>query len=519
MLAVALPLAACSTTTSSSKPSESSQPADPNAAVANPLPDNAVGNAVGRLDGLVSDMMSRTKIPGLAVAVVQGGEVKYAKGFGVTDVSTRAKVNADTVFQLASVSKSVGSTVIAKLVTDKVVGWDTPVATNYPGFALSNPYVTSNVTIADMYAHRSGLPEHAGDKIEDLGYNREQVISRLSAMPLSPFRITYDYTNFGLTAAATSAANKAGADWATLSQNEIYGPLGMSRTSSRYSDFAGRDNRAVGHIKSNGQWVVSPYPRQPDAQSPAGGVSSSVNDMAHWMSMVLAGGTTSSGQRIVDADALTPALTPQIVSSPAAAPDDRAGFYGYGFNSSVTEAGRTQFSHSGAFASGAGTTFLMIPSADLGIVALTNAAPIGAAETLTGKFADIVQFGEVKHDWATLYGNAFADMSKPVGSLVGQSPPANPTPAQPLSTYVGVYQNPVYGQAEVRDNGGKLMLDMGPGGVTKRELRHWDGNTYTFTLQNENAEPGSISKVTFDGPGMSIEYYDDASNNGVFVRS
>lgn len=139
---------------------------------------------------------------------------------------------------------------------------------------------------------------------------------------------------------------------------------------------------------------------------------------------------------------------------------------------------------------------------------------------MTGEFADLVQFGEVKHDWAGLYGQAFAAMSKPSGSLVGQSAPANPAAAQPLSSYVGTYQNPVYGPAEVREQGGGLVLAMGPGGKVVRELSHWDGNTYTytFTLANENAEPGSISKVTFNGSTMTIEYYDDGTSDGVFTR-
>lgn len=518
VLTVAAMFTACASSTDTAS-SSSSPPADPNAAVADPLPAGAVDGAVGALDDRIAALMASTKIPGMAVAVVEGNQVRYAKGFGVANMTTGAKVNADTVFQLASVSKSVGSTVIARLVTDKVLAWDTPVAANLPGFALADPYVSANVTIADMYAHRSGLPEHAGDKIEDLGYGQAEILQRLRYIPLQPFRSTYDYTNFGLTAAAEAAAHKAGTDWPSLSQNMIYAPLGMSRTSSRYQDFLTRDNRAVGHVKVDGSWVVSPYPRQPDAQTPAGGVSSSVNDLAKWMSMLLAGGTTAAGRQLISADALTPAITPQIVSNPSASSADRAGFYGYGFNASVTEGGRTTFSHSGAFASGAGTTFMVMPSANVGIVVLTDAAPIGVAEALAGEFADRVQFGEVRHDWVKLYGDAFAGMSAPVGSLVGQQPPANPAAAQPLSAYTGRYANPLYGPVEVREVDGKLVLAMGPEGKTIRNLTHWDGNTFTFTLTNENAEPGTISKVSFDGARMVIEYYDDEANDGVFVRS
>ncbi|WP_051998748.1 serine hydrolase [Gordonia rhizosphera] len=526
-------VAACdsSSSESASAPSSSavaSEPANPAAQVAQPLPDNAVDNAVGELDGLIDSLMKSTKIPGLAVAVVHGGEAVYAKGFGVAEVGTDREVGPDTVFPLASMSKPIGSTVIARLVTDNVVGWDTPVAENLPGFALSDPWVTSHVTIGDMYAHRSGLPDHAGDKLEDMGYDRAQIIERLRYLPLDPFRISYAYTNFGLTAAAESAARKAGTDWDALSENMIYGPLGMTHTSSRFADFEAESDRVVGHVEVDGEWVKTPEQRDPDAQAPAGGVSSSVNDVARWMAMVLANGS-HNGAQLIDPDALLPAITPQVISSHPSSPEARAGNYGYGFNVSVTEGGRTQMSHSGAFLMGAGTSVLFLPSADVAIVALSNASPIGAVDALTGEFADLVQFGEVRHDWRTLYAGAYASISEPSGDLVGDQSPTNPAPAQPLSDYVGNYRNDVYGPAVVRESDGTLVLGMGPNGVTTHDLTHWDGDTFTFTLRNENAALGSVSKVTFTGPGMTengsgarrmvIEYYDDESSDGVFIRS
>ena len=176
-----------------------------------PLPENAVDNAVAKLDGLAADLMKTSGIPGMAVAVVHGGKTVYAKGFGVKDVQAATddnanKVDADTVFQLASLSKPLGATVIAHQVGQNAISWDTPVASKLPWFALSDPAVTRMVTVGDMYAHRSGLPDHAGDELEDLGYDRRYVLDHLRALPLAPFRISYAYTNFGVTAAAEAVA-------------------------------------------------------------------------------------------------------------------------------------------------------------------------------------------------------------------------------------------------------------------------------------------------------------------------
>ncbi|HEU4361929.1 MAG TPA: serine hydrolase, partial [Mycobacterium sp.] len=480
-LAVLLALTGCR---SSPTTPQSLSDAPPNEVSGLRIPDGRVEAAVARLDELADQLMRNSGIPGMAVAVVHGGKTLYAKGFGVKDVHTGDKVDADTVFQLASMSKPVGATVVAHQVTAGQIDWDTPVASKLPWFALSDPYVTGHVTVADLYSHRSGLPDHAGDRLEDLGYDRRQVLDRLRYLPLSPFRISYDYTNFGLTAAAEAVAAAAGKPWEDLCQEALYTPLGMTSTSSRYADFTARPDHAVGHVKV-GDHYEPRYQRDPDAQSPAGGVSSSVHDTARWLATVMGSGS-HDGKQIASPEALLPAVTPQVISTRAATSKARAAYYGHGFNVSVTSSGRTQYGHSGAFALGAATAFTVLPAEDVGIIALTNAAPVGVPETLAAEFIDLVQYGEIREDWAGLYRQAFAGMAEPEGALVGKRPPAHPAPAKPLNAYTGVYANDYWGPARITERDGKLMLTLGPAQHTV-ELTHWDGDIFTFALQNENA--------------------------------
>jgi CubicO group peptidase (beta-lactamase class C family) len=521
VVVVLLALIGCGSVQPVSSPPSALSDAPPNQVSGLDIPPGRIDDAISKVDGLAGDIMKSSGIPGMAVAIVHGGKTVYVKGFGVRDVSKGDgqdnKVDADTVFQLASVSKSVGATVVAHEVTDSVIGWDTPVVSKLPWFALSDPYVTSNVTIADLYSHRSGLPDHAGDRLEDLGYDRHQVIERLRSLPLAPFRISYAYTNFGVTAAAEATAAAAGKSWEDLSDEVLYRPLGMSSTSSRFTEFMARPNHAVSHVKAGDKWEPH-FQRDPDPQTPAGGVSSSVNDMARWLTMVMANGVYN-GQRITSPEALLPASTPQVISVPAASPKARAGLYGHGFNVSVTSSGRTEYSHSGGFSSGTATNFAVLPSEDIGIIVLTNAAPYGAPETLTAEFMDLVQYGQVREDWAALYNHALGPMNNPEGSLVGKQPPANPAPARPLTDYLGVYASDYWGPAIVTERDGALQLVMGPKNQTVT-LTHWDGDTFTFPLTNENAPPGTISKVVFSGfpgPALNLEYF-DSDKLGTFTR-
>jgi CubicO group peptidase (beta-lactamase class C family) len=485
-----------------------------------PIPDGQIDRAIGELDRLASDIMQRSGIPGMAVAVVRDGRTVYAKGFGVRKAGTTEAVDADTVFQLASVSKAITATVVARQVQAGVIGWDTPVVKHLPWFKLKDPWVTSHVTVGDLLSHRSGLPDHGGDALEDLGFNRRQVLERLRFLPLTPFRISYAYTNFGYTAGGEAVAVASGKDWATLAEDVLFKPLGMTSTSARFADFEKRANRALGHVKV-GDRFEHKYQREPDAQAPAGGVSSSANDLARWLAMVTQGGMVG-GKAFIDRKALLPVVSPQAFSSEPATFTARPGFYGYGFNVSITPASRMSFSHSGVFALGAATNFVILPSAKVGIVVLTNAAPTGAAEALSASFMDLVQFGKIERDWYPPYHALTAPYIRPVGSLVGKQRPAQPAPAAALSAYAGTYANAYYGPAEVIRRDNALVLKLGPKG-TEFRLTHWDGNAFTFAPFSENEPEGSISLATFKAPAkgrfheLTIEYLDE-EGLGTFRR-
>ena len=280
------------------------------------------------LDNYLVETLKRTGVPGLSVAIAYKDQVVYLKGFGVRQAGKSEPVDPDTVFQLASMSKPIASTVVAALAGDGLVAWDDPIIRHDPSFAMHDAWVTRNVSLRDMFCHRSGLPDHAGDALEDIGYDRTEILQRLRYVrPDSSFRSHYAYTNFGLTAAAVAAAKASGKSWEDVSAERLYQPLGMKNTSSRFTDFIASPNRAFGHVRQDGAWVAK-YARDPDAQSPAGGVSSSARDMATWLRLQLGRGTLD-GRELVKAAPLDETHRPQIVSTPAENPMvDRPAFYG-----------------------------------------------------------------------------------------------------------------------------------------------------------------------------------------------
>ena len=405
--------------------------------------------ATAQLEKLTESEMQATGIPGIAIAVVFKDEVVFAKGFGVREVGKADPVDADTVFQLASVSKPIGSTVVAALIGDRLLSWDSRISDLDPGFEMHDAWVTREITVRDFYCHRSGLPDHDGDLLEDLGYGREEVLHRLRYQkPDSSFRSGYAYTNFGMTEGAVAAANAAGKKWEDVSEEKLYAPLGMTSTSSRYRDFVARENRALGHVEIGGKWVHK-FQRDPDAQSPAGGVSSSVNDMAKWMRLQLADGKFE-GKEIVNEEALAQTHHPHMLTgfSPL---DGLPGFYGLGWNVSYDQEGRLRLSHSGGFELGAATVVALVPSEDLGIVVLTNAYPLGVAEGLASTFLDYALHGKPTQNWLEVYKQAFSQMLQAEKSHIGNytKPLASPAPPSANAAYLGSYGNDYFGEISV----------------------------------------------------------------------
>ena len=454
--------------------------------------------ALGKLPGIARSVMKTSGIPGMAIAVVWHDEVVFEQGYGVRDINKPDKVDADTVFELASVSKPIASTVVSTAVTEGKVSWDDPIVKYDPSFALSDPYVTSQVTLADMFAHRSGLPDHAGDLLEDLGYDRAYVLNALRQEPLAPFRDSYFYTNFGITEAAVAAAIAAGTTWEDLSEDVLYKPLGMTSTSSRFSDYENASNKAVNHALVDGKFVAK-YVRNADAQTPAGGVSSNLKDMEKWVTLQLDAGKFE-GEQMVDETALIKTRTPQSVIRPPAVPAGKASSYGLGWNVGTDAAGRPTVNHSGAFALGAATNVSLLPSEDLAVITLTNAAPVGAAETPALSFFDYATYGRLTVDWEPFLAAAFASMAEEGDPADYSKPAPNATPALPDDVYAGTYTNPYYGPITIVAENGGLVMHAGPRPLDF-PLTHYTANTFTFETQGENAT--GLSGAIFTVPEES----------------
>lgn len=486
--------------------------------LAEPVSRERVLAAIPKLEAKARQAIVDGQVPGLSIAIVHQDEVVYVGGFGLREAGKGDSVDADTVFQIASLSKPVSSTVVASLVGGGLIGWDSRITQLDPAFALFDAYPTQQVTVRDLFNHRSGLPGSAGDDIEDIGYGREEVMHRLRLVPpSSSFRAGYAYSNAGITAGALAAVRSTGKIWEDVAEERLFLPLAMRSTSYRHADFLSRPNRAALHIGGIGKWAAG-LTRDPSAQAPAGGVSSSARDLANWVRLELAGGKFD-GRQLIAADALAATHVPLMArgSNPISGAQS---FYGLGWN---VEFGRHGLSwgHAGAFSLGARTLATLYPDSDLGIVILTNAFPTGLPEGLVDSFAGLVFDGEAGKDttgdWNALYGSLFGPAVEAAKKEFA-TPPVPATPALPDAAYVGTYANAYVGTATVSLEGSTLTLSVGPQGKRRYPMQHFDRDLFLIYPDPEMAD--TPSPVTFAvGPAgrATAITIDNLNSNGLGV--
>ena len=489
-----------------------------------PLLDRAkVDKALARLDEFIDDTMGRTGLPGMAVAVVYRDEVLYSKGFGVREIGKPGKITPDTVFQVASVSKPLASTVVAGVVGQKVVAWTDPVIEHNENFSLKDDFVTRNATFADLLSHRSGLRTGAGDLLEDLGFDRAYILDHLNQQPLDTFRSSYNYSNFGYTEGGVAAAHAMKMAWEDLADEVLFRKLGMAASSYRHSDYEKARDKAILHVPLGDKEWSAKYSRDPDAEAPAGGASSSVRDLAQWLRLQLGNGTYE-GRPVIDSVALQTTRVPHAFSGPASAPAARSRFYGLGWNVSYDDQARVLLGHSGAFNLGAATAVSMLPGEQLAIVALTNGRPQGIPEAINADFLDTAQHGSPTVDWLAFTESVFKHLDESEKPEVDYTkPPSNPSPARANRAYTGTYDNSYYGPLVVLEQDGRLAMRMGPPDVpTRFPLTHFDGDTFSFETigENGNGLAGALFAEANGGssPRVTLDFY-DKTGLGTFTRA
>jgi CubicO group peptidase (beta-lactamase class C family) len=155
-------------------------------------------DSISKLDAFITKALKQYQVPGAAVAVVQDGKPVLLKGYGVRDVTKAGAIDENTIFQLASVTKTLTGAAAATVVDEGKLDWDTPIFNYLPEFVGYDPYMTRFLTERDLLAQRTGWPAYTGDALDSFGYDRAEILRRLRFFkPRYSLREVAQYSNPG----------------------------------------------------------------------------------------------------------------------------------------------------------------------------------------------------------------------------------------------------------------------------------------------------------------------------------
>ena len=186
---------------------------------------------IPEFERLIAEVMEEWKVPGLAVAVVQNGEVVFVGAYGLRDVEAGSKVTADTQFQLMSISKSFTATGLALLVDERRMDWKKPVREYLPEFRLHDAIGSDRVTVRDLLCHHSGLPRHDWIWLPGDLSPAQMLAAMRYIEPSDDIRSTFQYSNLGYLVASMVAERVSGQSWSK--QADAKGLHGKARKTFR----------------------------------------------------------------------------------------------------------------------------------------------------------------------------------------------------------------------------------------------------------------------------------------------
>lgn len=460
-------------------------------------------------DAYVADAVEDWGTTGLAVAVVHDGETVFANGYGTRELGSGEPVNADTLFAIGSTTKAMTAAALGMLVDEGTLEWDSRVEELLPGFALSDPWVSRELTVRDLLTHRAGLG-NADMLWYRSGADPDWILSQARHIPAAySMRASFIYQNIMYAAAGAVIERLSGRSWADFVTERIFEPLGMERTVALGRMTENMDNVASPHYLVDGEvrvidnaWV--------DPVAAAGSVWSSVNDMAKWVAFMLSDGE-SNGVRLLAPETHAELLEPQVIvpegpfypTARITEPTWRT--YALGWFQHDWGAHDLSF-HTGSI-DGMVAIAGLLPEEGVGVYVLANLDHSEIRHALMYEALERWGGFESGRDWSVeleqLYDGIAAERAEFMQGILDRRV-TDTEPSLPLEAYAGTYHDPLFGDVEIRHEDGGLVIERGE---VSGELAHWHYDNFIARWELEWMGTTPIDFLPSDGSADRFEAF------------
>ena len=408
---------------------------------AGPQNTNALDPKIDQLAALVTATMAEYHVPGVAFGIVKDGRT-LTRTFGVTNVEEPRPITPDTVFGLASISKTVTATAIMRLVDQGKISLSAPIRTYLPDFRLQDEAASRSVTVADLLTHTPGwegqlTPQDRGP------LTLATFVESMKELPLlAPPGTVWSYNNAGFAVAGRLIEVVTGLSIQDALRTLVFEPIGLTRAFTRIEDVVTYPF-SVAHRTQNGAAVVI-RPMNRSASVAVGGVSMSLSDILKYGAFHLGDGTGANGQRAIARSLLDAMRQPRLHKLGT---DDDMGIAWH----LRKVGGVTTAAHGGTL----GFTLLLelVPERNLVLAILTNHAD-GWRLIQDVERAALMELEGLTLDPAYAIAHRGVNETMPDAPILATQPD--------LAPYVGTYQRPPNAAITVRAENGQLMVGADP---------------------------------------------------------
>ncbi len=429
-----------------------------------------------------------------ALGIIKDNQIIWSKGYGVRRLNYPDRVDEETVFPIASITKSFTAALISMLVDEGKLNWDDITVKHLPNFQLYDANFTNQITIRDMLSHRTGL-ERADLLWYLTSYNQQEVINHIKFLkPKWSIRSRFSYSNILYSAIGMLQETVTGIPWDILISEKIFKPLGMTSSFTSLNDLNALPNFANPHTMFNNQLYPIVWPNY-DNCKPAINICSNVIDLLKWVQLHMQDGVFDQ-KRLISSKSIEEMHRPQTVINDSSWYEfyPESSFLTYGLGWVIFDyKGRKVIEHIG---SGQGMTALvtMVPEENLGIVILVNKDTYAMFPGVISRRVFDDFFGNSSVDWSSKFFKAYKKIQDEVieqEKIDIENRIQNSKPSLTLEKYAGIYEDPLYGRINVNYSNEALHFES----VTfNGQLEHWHLDTFRLLPQ---IQPSPIIEKIF----------------------
>ena len=441
-------------------------------------------NEIQKIDRVTQKVFDQFNPTGLSVAIVQNGNIIYDKALGYKNAEKINFLEKNDIFNIASCTKAFTAAAIGKLVHEGLLSWDDKVIDYYPDFKLNDQCISESLTIKDILTHRSGLGTFYGDLLwYHTNYSNKEILERLQHLPLTKqFRTEYGYQNNMYNLAGEIIEKVTGQSWEKFIKQNFLIPLEMNSTRTSNDDFDGTESLAFPHFNDS---VFSPYYFA--GGKPAASIWSNPRDLSNWLTMFLNDGQWKNTQ-ILSPEIIKELTSPETILSVS---DERKSFgihfrtYAMGWVA-YDYSGYKILEHGGSMP-GYSSKVAFIPEKNTGIIILNNGFNFFSNNALLFSYLDIILEKEI-NNWPEYYlqkQRDFNDATKTQNAERIAQRKVNTKPSLELTKYTGIYEDIMYGKAEVTMDKNKLSITFLPSSkFLHSKMEHWHDNSFKVTFND-----------------------------------